>query len=150
MVTPGDGSVSHLHDAGHSPLELAGGSAALVGATLAAAALFPASHQQGRLLLVAVAVGVCAAVLADARTCLAVAGLGYLLFVGFLANSHGELSWDGADSVWHLFVLAMAAGLGRTQRWLRAVQADAEFDAALHRLLDEAGPDQTGGRHPSG
>ena len=61
-----------------------------------------------------------------------------------------ELSWDGADSVWHLFVLAMAAGLGRTQQWLRAVQADAEFDAAPHRLLDEAGPDQTAGRHPFG
>lgn len=98
--------------------------------------------------MVAVTAGGCAAALGSIRTSVAVTGLGYLLFVGFLFNSHGVLSWDGGDSVGHLLVLAMATGLGLAQRWMRTVQADLEFDAALCQLLDDAGTDEHGDHRP--
>jgi hypothetical protein len=142
-VTPSSGEARRF-DAGRSPLGLAGGATVMVGATLAAAALFPAGQVPARLVVVAVAVGACATVLADKRVTLAVTGLGYLLFTGFLVNSYGELTWDGANTGWHLLVLAMATMIGFVQRWIRAAQADLEFDTAVRQLLDEADADKDG------
>jgi hypothetical protein len=79
-------------------------------------------------------------VLADTRISLAVAGLGYLLFTGFLVNTRGELAWDGMSSLWHLLTLSVATALGLGQRWIRAVQADLAIDAELQDLLDQAEP----------
>lgn len=146
-MTPGSGEARRF-DAGRSPLGLAGGATVMVGATFAAAALFPSGQVPARLIVVAVAVGACATVLADKRVTLAVTGLGYLLFTGFLVNSYGELTWDGANTVWHLLVLATAATIGLGQRWIRAAQADLEFETALRQLLDEA-EDENNGRSTS-
>lgn len=146
-MTPGNALRQH-HEAGHGPLGLAAGAAVMVSATTAATILFPASHTPGRLIVVAVAVGGCTAVLGSVRTSLAVAGLGYLLFVGFLANGHGVPSWEGGDSVGHLVVLALAAGLGLAQRWMRTVRAQMAFDAAPQDLLDDDGAGGQGSRQP--
>ncbi|MEH1128044.1 hypothetical protein [Micromonospora sp. CPCC 206061] len=146
-MTPGSREARRF-DAGRSPLGLAGGAAAMVGATFAAAALFPAGQVPARLVVVAVAVSACSTVLADKRDTFAVTGLGYLLFTGFLVNSYGELSWDGANTVWHLLVLAVATMIGIVQRWIRAALADLEFETALRQLLDEAEDENNGGSTP--
>lgn len=130
-------------DASGSPFGLAGGAAAMIGATALAAALFPAAQQPARLVVVALAAGGCAATIADTRVTLAVAGIGYLLFTGFLVNSRGELTWDGVTSLAHLLAFGTASGIGLTHRWIRTVRADVAFDAALRELLaaGQAGDD---------
>jgi hypothetical protein len=45
------------------------------------------------------------AVVADTRASLVTAGLGYLLFDGFLVNRFGDRTWDGTTIMWHLTVL---------------------------------------------
>ena len=126
-------------DDGRNQLEMAAASAAMVGATTAAAALFPAPDTAARLVVVAVAVAGCAAALARARDALFVAGLGYLLFNGFLVNTQGELTWDEA-SLGQLLTLAAAIGAGRLYQRVRVAQAQAAVDAELRRLLDPTEP----------
>jgi len=67
---------------------------------------------------------------------LAVAGLGYLLFIGFLVNRYGELTWDGTTSAWYLTVFALAIGLGLSRRWIRALRAEAARTAELEVLIN--------------
>ncbi len=123
-------------DAGRTPfgIHLAVGAAVMVGACIAAAALFP--DVSGRLVVVALAVGAYAGLVDDTRASLAVAGLGYLLFTGFLVNRYGELTWDGTTSTWHLTVFALAIGLGLSRRWIRAVRAKAALTAELEVLIN--------------
>ncbi|MEJ3746995.1 hypothetical protein WEI85_27395 [Actinomycetes bacterium KLBMP 9797] len=123
---------------------LADGVAVITGSVLAAGVLFPAGQVSARLILVAVAVGVCAAVLPDGRMTLVVAGLGFVLFTGFLTNSYGGFRWDGVNTVWHLFVFAMATAIGLAQRWIRAAQGDLEFDIAMRNRLGEADGGENG------
>ena len=99
---------------------VAGGAVVGVTAVAAAAVLLPGSAAQ--LVLVAVAVGVYAAVVGDVRVSLVTAGLTYLLFDGFLVNRYGELSWDGTTSAWHLFGFALALLLGSGHRLARAAR----------------------------
>lgn len=105
-------------------INVAIGSLALIGATLVATALFPPDAVTGRLVVTAVAVGGYAVVVEDNRATLIVAGLGYLLFDGFLVNRQGGLTWDGMMSIWHLMVLSTAVGLGLGLRWIRLARAD--------------------------
>jgi len=136
-------------DGGTSPFGLAGGTAAMTGAATLAAAAFPASQTSARLVVLALAVGGCAATLTDPRTTLATAGIGYLLFNGFLVNTRGELSWHGTTSLGHLLVLGTATGIGLAHRWIRAVRADALFDTALQELLEGMGQGEDDDRrHP--
>jgi len=123
-------------DAGRTPfgIRLAVGAVAMVGACTTAAALV--SDVPGRLVVVTVAAGVYAALVDDSRASLAVAGLGYLLFTGFLVNRYGELTWDGTTSTWYLTVFALAIGLGLSRRWIHAVGAEAALAAELEELIN--------------
>ncbi|MCW6004426.1 hypothetical protein K1W54_07490 [Micromonospora sp. CPCC 205371] len=53
-----------------------------------------------------------AAIVTGVLASLVTAGLGCLLFTGFLVNRYGELTWDGTTSVWRAIVLAAAVGIG--------------------------------------
>lgn len=133
-----EGSAKDDTDAGRTPfgINLAMGAVALVGGTAAAAALFPVADLSARLVVVAAAVAAYAALVGDTRASLAVAGLGYLLFTGFLANRYGELTWHGTTSLGHLGVFALAAGLGLGHGWIRSVRAQVARADEFDELLD--------------
>jgi hypothetical protein len=110
-------------DTGRTPFGInVGIGAVVVVAASMAAAVFPAVGV--RLAVVAVSVAGYAAVVCDVGAAFAVAGLGYLLFNGFLVNRLGELTWDGTASLWHASALLLAILLGTGVRWVRAVRAD--------------------------
>jgi hypothetical protein len=117
---------------------LAGGCAAVVGAALASAAFIPPGHLGARVLVMAVTVGVLAAVLSDWRACAGVAVVAALIFVGFLAHRDGVLTGD--RSAWpYTIMIGLAAILGRGERWRRrAALRDSDLpripreDAAPH------------------
>jgi cell division protein FtsW (lipid II flippase) len=97
---------------------LAGGCAAVVVAALATAAVVAPAHVGARMLIMAVTVGVLAAVLTDWRACLGVAVVGALIFVGFLAHRDGVLT--GSTAAWpYTIMIGLAAVLGRAVRRMR-------------------------------
>jgi hypothetical protein len=103
---------------GNATFELvAGTAAAVVVAGFAAAALFPAPGPAGRVVVMAVAVGLCAAVATDWRAAAGVAVLAALVFVGFLTHRYGVLTGD--PSPWSRTpLLGLATVLGRGYRGL--------------------------------
>lgn len=114
-------------------INLAVGSVAMVAASFAAAVV--SSDVSARLAVMALAVGVCAALFDGTRASLATAGVGYLLFTGFLVNRYGELTWHGTTALWPGAVFILAAGLGLGQRWICAARAEAAVSAELDALL---------------
>jgi len=132
----------------HGPFELALGTGAVVAATLAAATMLPPEQALARLIVMAVAVGICAAVLSRAHVAAAVSGLGYLLFTGFLVNSSGQLTVEQLIGDGQFFALALATVLGVGYRRLRTVQTDALIDAELRDLLDSVGQNGSEGERP--
>ncbi len=88
-------------------INLAVGSTLMVGTTMITAAFFPGADPTARLVAVCAVVGGHAATVADAPASLVTAGLGYLLFTGFLVNRYGDLTWDGTTSAWLLAVLSL-------------------------------------------
>lgn len=128
-----------------SLLELAAGAAAMVAATAAADSFLAPQQASARLITVVVAAGVCAAVLSRVWTSAVVAGLGYLLFVGFLFDGSGEQTGPRLLGQGQFLAFAFATVVGTGHRRLRAVQADAAFDVELQALLnneERAGGDQ--------
>jgi hypothetical protein len=126
------------YDAGRTPfgINLAAGAVAMIAAAFVAI-LFP--EVNARLAVVAVVVGGYAAAVADSRASLATAGIGFLIFDGFLLNRLGELTWNGKTSVWHLIIFALAVGFGLARRRVRAIRADlalASEAAGLARTTD--------------
>lgn len=117
----------HLHETRsggqRTPLgiHVAGGALAAVGATVLAALVVPTSATFGRLAVVALAAGVFAAVVPSAAASLATGALGFLLFIGFLVNDYGELTWDGERTQAYLLFMTLAVALGLGQRWMRSV-----------------------------
>ncbi|MET8835908.1 hypothetical protein ABZV78_18575 [Micromonospora sp. NPDC004540] len=108
---------------------MAVGAVLVVGAALLAAAMFPAVDRPGRVLLMAVAVAVYAAVVADLRAVAAVTALAMTTFVGFLVHQFGQLS--GPPDAWsYAVVIVFAAALGTAYRHL-----------AAHRCGDSAHPE---------
>lgn len=77
-----------------------------------------AADVSARLVLVAIGVGVYTALSSNVGASLVSAGLGYLLFRGFLVTGHGELTWDDG-SLRQLLVFALAVGLGVGQQLVR-------------------------------
>jgi hypothetical protein len=110
-------------DAGRTPfgINLAVGVVVMIAAAFVAV-LFP--EVNARLVMIAVVVGGYAAAVADTRASFATAGMGFLIFDGFLLNRLGELTWNGKTSVWHLSTFALAVGLGLAWRRIRAIRAD--------------------------
>lgn len=99
---------------------LAGGCVGVIGAAFVGAALFPAGDSGARMLVMALAAGVVAAIVRDWRACLGVTVFAALVYVGFLAGRDGELTVHG--SAWaYTLLIGLAALLGRGQRRLRAV-----------------------------
>jgi len=111
----------------------------MVAATAAAESFLAPQQASARLITVVVAAGVCAAVLSRVRTAAVVAGLGYLLFVGFLLDGSGELTGPRLLGQGQFLAFAFAAVVGTGYRRLRAVQADAALDVELRALLNNAG-----------
>jgi hypothetical protein len=81
------------------------------------------------------------AVVADTRVSLVTAGLGYLLFDGFLVNRFGDLTWDGTTIMRYLTVFALAMGCGFLLRWIRHAVAS----TATAEVLDESTKESHGG-----
>jgi len=100
---------------------LAGGCAVVVAAALVAAAVVAPGHFAPRVLIMAIAVGVVTAVLADWRACAGVAVVAALIFVGFLVHRDGDLT--GSAGAWpYTLVIGLAALLGRSARRLHAAR----------------------------
>ncbi|MFF5297662.1 hypothetical protein [Paractinoplanes globisporus] len=97
---------------------LAGGCVGVIGAAFVSAAAFPPAETGARLLVMALAAGVIAAIVADWRAWLGVTVFAALVYVGFLAGHDGTLTVHG--SAWaSTLLIAFAALLGRGQRWMR-------------------------------
>jgi hypothetical protein len=114
---------SARYHAGRTPfgIDLATGAVVMVGAAFVAV-LFRGTD--ARMVVIAVAATGYAAAVGDTRASVAVAGIGYLLFNGFLVNSRGVLTWDGMSSLWQLFAFSLALGLGLAGRRIRLIRAD--------------------------
>ncbi|WP_446210265.1 hypothetical protein [Micromonospora sp. IBSANI012] len=101
-------------------ISVAVGWAVMVGTVLLGAAVFPPVDLPARALLVAVAAGAYAALVADLRAVAAVTALAMATFVGFLAHRFGELT--GGGGAWtYAALIAFAAVLGTGYRRLRAM-----------------------------
>jgi hypothetical protein len=101
-------------------INLATGALAMVGATIVSALAFP--ERSAGLTIMALAVFGYTVLVDDIRAALAVAGIGYLLYDGFLVNRHGDLIWDGTTSLW---AFAFALATGSVVRWTRHLRARA-------------------------
>jgi hypothetical protein len=97
----------------------------MVVAAMAAATITGVS---ARLAVIAVAVAAYAAASTGVLAAAVTAGLGYLVFNGFLLNRYGELSWSGRASASQVVILALAVGGGRALRWLRRIRNPAAMD----------------------
>lgn len=104
-------------------IQLGVGAAAMVVVAFGAAALTDHGSVQ-RVLVMALAVGLGAALMSDWRYSAALGVTGYLLFVGFLVNSYGELSWQGSSALWNVGVFSFGYLLGLGQHWLRRETAE--------------------------
>jgi hypothetical protein len=122
--------------AGRTPLgiSVAFGAAAMVAATLAAAAMF--AEVPARLAVVAVALAAFAAAVDDPLASVATGVLGFLLLNGFLVNRLGELTWNGRTSSGHVAVLTGALGLGMAWQRVRAARLAAAREDELNEILD--------------
>ncbi|MDG4759014.1 MULTISPECIES: hypothetical protein [unclassified Micromonospora] len=101
------------------------GWAVMIGAALLAGVLFAPAELPARTLVMSVAAGAYAAVVADLRAVAAVTGLGMATFVGFLAHRFGDLT-AGTDAWSYAVVIAFAATLGAGYRWLRSLAPPTE------------------------
>ncbi|WCN83424.1 hypothetical protein [Micromonospora sp. LH3U1] len=97
----------------------------MIGAALLAGGVFSSAELPARTLVMCVAAGGYAAVVADLRAVAAVTGLGMATFVGFLAHHFGDLS-AGGDAWSYAVVIAFAATLGAGYRWLRSMTPAAD------------------------
>ncbi|MFD6566280.1 hypothetical protein [Micromonospora profundi] len=102
-------------------ISVAAGWAVMIVAALLAAAMFPQTEPPGRVLVMAVAAGVFASMVADWRAVVAVTALGTATYVGFLANQFGDLTGT-ADAWAYAVVIGFAGALGSGYRFMRSVQ----------------------------
>jgi hypothetical protein len=119
--------------------ELAAGCVAVVGAAFTAAAVFGPAQWSARVLLMAVAAGLVAAVVKDWRASAGVALIAALLFVGFLTHRAGRLTGDPAP--WpDTLVIGLAALLGRAVRAAEAARGAVRTAASPvdHWRIDRA------------
>ncbi|WP_146179830.1 hypothetical protein [Micromonospora sp. RP3T] len=119
-------------------IRVAGGVLLVVGSALVAAAVFAPGELPGRVLLIAIAVGAYAAVVADLRAVAAVTALGAATFVGFLAHRFGELTGSG-DGWSHAVLIGFAAVLGTGYRYARSINSG-HHDAPRPPLRRVPGP----------
>jgi hypothetical protein len=91
------------------------------------AVLIPASDAGWRFGVIAVTVGLFAAVTLDQLALAAVTILGFLVFNGFLTDQFGQLAWHGSVDLWRLSLLVVAAAwglaVGEAYRWIASKRA---------------------------
>ena len=113
-------------------INLAAGTAMVIVAALLAA-LVPAAHAGWRFTVVAVAVGLFAALTLDQLALAGVALLGWLVVNGFLVDHLGELSWHGSADLYRMLLLVVAGAFGlaagEAHRQLIALRARWTADA---------------------
>jgi NAD(P)-dependent dehydrogenase (short-subunit alcohol dehydrogenase family) len=117
----------------------------LVIAAALIAAMIPGADQQVGLGLVAVAVGLCAAITVHHRALAAAVALGWLVANGFLEDRLGELFWHGSADLYLIMLLMMAGALGLTvgeahhqvQRLRTRWHADEEFRLIAAQFEEE-------------
>ncbi|MFC3505325.1 hypothetical protein ACFOOK_30785 [Micromonospora krabiensis] len=102
-------------------ISVAVGWAVMIAAALLAAAVFSPTELPGRVLVMAVAAGVFASMVADLRAVATVTGLGMATYVGFLANRFGDLTAT-ADAWTYALVIGLAGVLGSGYRFMRSIQ----------------------------
>jgi len=112
-----------LMDRTEGGIQLGVGTAAMVVVAFGAAAFTDHGSVQ-RLLVMVLAVGLGAALISDWRHSAALGVIGYLMFVGFLVNSYGELSWHGSSALWDVGLFSFGYLLGLGQRRLRREAAE--------------------------
>jgi MFS family permease len=107
-------------------INLAVGAAMVVAAALVAA-LLPAAQTGWRFAVVALAVGLFAALTLDQFALAGVALLGWLVTNGFLVDRLGELSWHGSADLYRILLLvvvgAVGLAVGEVCRQLAALRA---------------------------
>jgi hypothetical protein len=91
---------------------IAGGVMTIVAACSVASWIFPQPEEGARLAVVALAVGGFAAAVRAVLSVVAVPGLAWVFFLGFLVDQQGELRWHGAVDLLRLGVLVGASLLG--------------------------------------
>lgn len=114
----------------------AGMGAVVVVAAGLIAATVPASLPAWRLVVMAVAVAVVAAVSLNARATAVLALIAFLIVNGFLEDEFGELSWHGLADLWRAVALAAAGGFGLAAGWCcryRPARAVADGDRERSR-----------------
>lgn len=92
-------------------LVTAGFVSAVAGCLLASLAL-PPGDPTGRVVLLAISLGVFATWAVDPLAVLATAGMGWSFATGFLVNQHGELALTGWPDLWRLALLMTAGAIG--------------------------------------
>ena len=92
-------------------INLAAGTAMVIAAALLAA-LIPSTQAGWRFTLVALAVGLFAALTLDQLTLAGVALLGWLVVNGFLVDRLGELSWHGSADLYRMLLLVVSGAFG--------------------------------------
>ncbi len=149
-------------------LAIGAGAVVLVVAAIIAAAI-PSADAGWRFAIMAVAVGLFAAISLDQRALAGVAVLAALIYNGFLEDRLGQLAWHGSDDLWRLLLLVtVSAGglaLGESARFVANLRARSapDFDAVdFNRADDETygtelsfdemsrsmGPESSGGDLP--
>jgi hypothetical protein len=107
---------------------LAGGSTAVVAAAFLTAAAVAPGHLAARTVVLAVTVGVVAAIVHDWRACAGVTVLAALTYVGFLVHHDGVLTGNAA--AWpYTIVIGFAAIVGRVERRMRRAEEARELTA---------------------
>jgi MFS family permease len=92
-------------------INLAAGTAMVLAAALVAAPI-PTMHAGWRFAVIAVAVGLFAALTLDRLALAGVALLGWLVVNGFLVDRLGELSWHGSADLYRMLLLVVAGAFG--------------------------------------
>jgi hypothetical protein len=91
-------------------LAIGAGAVGLVAASIVAAAI-PSADAGWRFAIMAVAVGLFAAISLDQRALAGVAVLAALIYNGFLEDRLGQLAWHGTD-LWRLLILVTVSAFG--------------------------------------
>jgi len=112
------------------------GAVGLVGAAIIAAAI-PVADADWRFAVIAIAVGLFAAIFLDQLALGGIAVLAFLISNGFLEDRFGQLAWHGSGDLWRLLLLvtagAVGLAVGESMRFVanvRAARGVAEFDRA--------------------
>jgi hypothetical protein len=119
-------SVRDAADVTPTGIAIAAGAAAMIVAALIAGAV--STSQPGwRFAIMAIAVGLFAAISLDQRALVAITIIAFGIWNGFLEDRFGQLAWHGSADLWRVLLLIMAAAfglaVGEACRYVQALRA---------------------------